>query len=94
MQNDVKKDPLKIVVVDDSDFSRKNIIKVLEEANFEVVGEPGSAEEALALSQTTSANLYIIDVVMPNSSGIDLAKKFIEFIPHLVILTHCFSLVY
>ena len=69
---------LKIVVVDDSDFSRKNVIKILEDAGFEIVGEANSAETALNLLASSDANLFLIDVVMPNASGIDLAQMIIE----------------
>ena len=65
---------LKIVVVDDSEFSRKSVVKILEDDGFNVVGQAGNAEDGASLSVTTKANLFIIDVVMPRRSGIELAK--------------------
>ena len=65
-------------MIDDSDFSRGNVVKILESENFEVVGEASSSEEAFKLMGSIDANLYIIDVVMPNASGIDLAKAILE----------------
>ena len=69
---------LKIVVVDDSDFSRRNIIEILEAENFNIVGQAKSAEEAMPLTATTGANLFIIDIVMPEISGLELAEKITE----------------
>ena len=69
---------LKIVVVDDSDFSRKNIINILEKEGFNILGQASSAEEGIKLSVTTDANLFIVDVVMPEKSGIELVKTMTE----------------
>ncbi|MBI2521641.1 MAG: response regulator [Bdellovibrio sp.] len=77
MDNDPKK-TFKIVVIDDSDFSRKSIAKILEDAGYNVVGEVSNAEDALKLMQNGPADLYIIDVVMPDVSGLELANKIRE----------------
>jgi two-component system, chemotaxis family, chemotaxis protein CheY len=69
---------LKIVVVDDSEFSRKSIIELLEANDYNVVGQAGNAETGVALSATTKANLFIIDIVMPERSGLELAKILTE----------------
>jgi len=68
-----------IFVVDDSDFSRKMIIEILDKEGYKIVGEAGSAEEAIKHSQSLQVNLFIIDIVMPEASGIDLAKTLGEF---------------
>ena len=68
----------KILVVDDSEFSRQSIIEILENHGFNVVGQAGSAEEALPLAAQTEANCFLIDIVMPEISGIELAKSITE----------------
>ncbi len=73
-----KNTELKIVVVDDSDLSRKSIIEILDRYGYDIVGQANSAELALPLAGTTSANLFIIDVVMPEVSGLELAKTLSE----------------
>ena len=73
-----RKTSLNIVVVDDSDFSRNSVVNILEEDGFNVVDQAASAEEGVALSGTTDVNLFIIDVVMPQRSGIELAKILAE----------------
>lgn len=69
---------LKICVVDDSDHSRLAAGKILENAGFNVIGLASSAEEALQITGTSEVNLYLIDVVMPDASGIELAKVLSE----------------
>ncbi|PIP92975.1 MAG: hypothetical protein COW00_03070 [Bdellovibrio sp. CG12_big_fil_rev_8_21_14_0_65_39_13] len=65
---------LNIVVVDDSEYSRKSVTEILEGAGYNVVGTASNAEEAVQLSATVNANLWLIDVVMPDVSGIELSK--------------------
>ncbi|OFZ14401.1 MAG: hypothetical protein A2X86_06025 [Bdellovibrionales bacterium GWA2_49_15] len=77
MDIDSKKS-FKIVVIDDSDFSRKSIAKILEDAGYNVIGEVATAEDTLKLLQNNPADLYIIDVVMPDVSGLELANKIRE----------------
>jgi DNA-binding NarL/FixJ family response regulator len=73
-----KNQELKIAVVDDSEFSRKSIIEILEGEGYNIVGQAGSAEEGLSLGGSTGANLFIIDVIMPERSGLEMAKVISE----------------
>ena len=68
----------KIIIVDDSDFARRTIAGILEGAGFLVIGQGKGAEEAIKLTITTPPDLLILDVVMPELSGIDVAKFIIE----------------
>lgn len=68
----------KIIVVDDSELSRKTTVEILERHGFNVVGNANSAEKGLQLAMATRANLYIVDVVMPKISGIEFAKRLME----------------
>lgn len=71
-------DKLRIMVVDDSDFNRKSMVEILTNEGFNVVGEARSAEEAIQVAHTSKANLIFIDIVMPEISGLELAKHFQE----------------
>lgn len=73
--DETNKNDLRIVLVDDSDFSRSIITKMLSEAGFNVVGEAGSAEEALQVIKDKGPNVVITDIVMPEVSGIELTEK-------------------
>ncbi|MEC7274993.1 MAG: response regulator [Bdellovibrionota bacterium] len=69
---------LRIAVVDDSDFSRKTVVEILENEGFNVVGQASSAEEGISLGTSAGANLFIIDVIMPERSGLEMAKLMSE----------------
>lgn len=79
-------DGLRIVVVDDSDFSRRSIVETLENEGYNVVGQASSAEEGVALSSTTDANLFLIDVVMPERSGLELAQILTDNLSNISII--------
>lgn len=68
----------KILVLDDSDFSRKNIIQILEKNKFVVVGEASNAKTAGDLITSTKANVLILDLIIPEKNGIELTKHFKE----------------
>jgi FixJ family two-component response regulator len=72
-KQDKKIEPI-VAVVDDSDYSRRQIVSILENNNIKVAGQASSAEEGLTLSATTEANIFLIDLVMPVRSGFELAK--------------------
>ncbi len=66
---------MKVVIVDDSDFSRSIIRKMLTEEGVEIVGEAASAEAALLVIKDKKPNIVITDIVMPEISGIELTEK-------------------
>lgn len=75
---DQKNQDLKIAVIDDSEFSRKSVIEILESEGYNVVGQASSAEEGMSLGATTGANIFLIDVIMPERSGLEMAKVISE----------------
>ena len=72
---------LKIAVIEDSNLLRRSIIDGLEQAGYEVVGEAKDGQEAIGLIQQGNANVFIIDVVMPEVSGLEIAKQIHKGIP-------------
>lgn len=75
----------KIVVVDDSEFSRQSIVNILTQEGFSVVGQAENAEKAAKLL-SGEVNVFIIDIVMPQVSGLELAKLLIEQNSNLKII--------
>ena len=64
----------RILIVDDSDFSRSNISRMLDNPRYNIIGEAGNAKEAINILRDRKAHLAIVDVVMPDVSGIELAN--------------------
>jgi two-component system chemotaxis response regulator CheY len=72
------KDKFRILIVDDSDFSRANITKMLDDDRYNIIGEAANAKEAITILRDRKAHLAILDVVMPEVSGIELAEYISE----------------
>ena len=71
-------DKLKILIVDDSDFNRRTMVEILTSEGFNVVGQAASAEDAIQIAHTVKPNVIFIDIIMPDISGLELAKHFQE----------------
>lgn len=78
---------IRILVVDDQQMFREGIRSRLElEPDMQVVGEAASAEEALTRIQETDPSIVILDVRLPNISGIEAARLMRQQWPDLKIL--------
>lgn len=76
----------RILIVDDSDFSRNNISQMLDSPRYNIIGEAGNAKEAINILRDRKAHLAIVDVVMPDVSGIELADYITENFPDTSII--------
>ncbi len=77
---------VKIIIVDDSDFSRSVISKMLTEDGFQVIGEAASAETALGMIKDKKPDIVIVDIVMPNVSGLELTEKLNQSAPNVSVI--------
>jgi two-component system chemotaxis response regulator CheY len=84
--SDMNPADVKIVIVDDSDFSRTIMTKMLTEEGFRVVGEAASAEAAMPLIKEKEPQIVIADIVMPNVSGLELTEKIGQSFPDIAVI--------
>ena len=76
----------RVVVIDDHPVVRRGICATFaEEADFEVVGEGGSADEAINLANEKRADLILLDVTMPGG-GIEAAAAISQSRPDAAIM--------
>ncbi|MGO4772211.1 response regulator [Flavobacterium sp. W22_SRS_FK3] len=69
-------DIIRVVLADDHVFVRDGIKSLLEnEANIEVVGEAVDGADALLVVASNKPDLLIVDIRMPNLTGIELVEK-------------------
>lgn len=67
---------IRVVLADDHVFVRDGIKSLLEnEANIEVVGEAIDGADALEVVSATQPDLLIVDIRMPNLTGIEVVEK-------------------
>lgn len=65
----------KVLIVDDSKFSRESIRKVLESLGHEVIGEAVDGLDGLQKYESMEATLVVTDIEMPNLDGVAMIKK-------------------
>jgi two-component system, NarL family, response regulator DevR len=66
---------MNVFIVEDVPQTRKELADLLAGENgFEVVGQAGSVREALAGIEATSPEAIILDVSLPDGSGVDILK--------------------
>jgi response regulator NasT len=80
--------PRRVVVAEDESLIRMDIVEILRDNGFEVVGEAGDGETAVALATELRPDLVIMDVRMPQLDGIEAAKRLSDqHIAPVVLLT-------
>jgi DNA-binding NarL/FixJ family response regulator len=82
--------PTTVLLVDDHELIRQGLRRNFErDPDFEVVGEAGSAEEAQRLVAELSPDVVIMDVRLPDASGLDTTRALRAKHPSLgiVVLT-------
>jgi response regulator NasT len=67
--------PRRVVVAEDESLIRLDIVEILRDNGFDVVGEAGDGETAVALATELRPDLVIMDVKMPQLDGISAAEK-------------------
>jgi len=75
------------VIVDDHPVVRSGLRKVLEsEAGIEVVGEAGDATHAVFEARAHKPDVFLMDVVMPGRSGIEVTPDVLHEAPEAKVL--------
>ncbi len=78
---------IRILVVDDHEIVREGMKLLLgEEAELELVGQAGSAKEALAKAKTLQPDVILMDLMLPDSSGIEVTRQLKQSYPNMQII--------
>jgi DNA-binding NarL/FixJ family response regulator len=65
-----------ILIIDDHPLYREGLKTIIErEARFQVVGEAGSAREGLRKAKSLKPDLIVMDISLPDQSGIQLTYE-------------------
>ena len=86
------KDELRILVTDDSLLSRKVVCDILTKHGFTNLTTASTAEEAYFKSKKDNYHLHIVDIVLAETSGLDLIKSLGEIpSPKNILVTSSLS---
>jgi len=75
----------RIVVAEDEAIIRMDLVEMLTEAGYQVVGQASNGQEAIDLVKENKPDLAILDVKMPVLDGISAAEEIIHIAPVLML---------
>ena len=79
---------MRIAIAEDQRLIRELLAHVLaREADFEVVAQAASGKEAIALVRSAAPDVLVLDVGLPDMSGVDVARALHSEHSKLAIVT-------
>ena len=75
-----------ILIVDDAIFMRQSLKRALEAHGYSVCGEAGDGREAIAKFAELKPDVTILDITMPEMSGLDALKHIKAIDPNAKIV--------
>jgi DNA-binding NarL/FixJ family response regulator len=80
---------VRVFLLDDHEIVRRGVKELLEaEGDLEVVGEAGTAQEALARVTPTRPDVAVLDVRLPDGDGVEVCREIRSAHPDI----HCLML--
>ncbi len=80
--------PLRVLVADDEAIARKRLVRLLGDMpDVEVVGECADGRQVLAALRDSEPDVVLLDIQMPELSGLDAPKFFPPGGPSVVFCT-------
>lgn len=77
----------KIIIIDDHQLFREGVKRILDfEDTFEVVAEGDDGSEALRLYENHRPDIVLMDINMPNKSGIEATQEVIAHFPDAKVI--------
>jgi DNA-binding NarL/FixJ family response regulator len=80
-------DKKKILLVDDHPLFRAGLKSLLvDNPSFQIIGEAGDGEEAIRLTKTLKPDLLLLDITLPDKSGIEITRELKDRFPEILIM--------
>ncbi|GAA3044116.1 response regulator [Actinokineospora globicatena] len=79
---------LRVFLVDDHEIVRRGVADLLDEPDIEIVGEAASVAEALVRVPAAGPDVAVLDIRLPDGSGVELCRDLRSAVPGL----HCLML--
>jgi DNA-binding NarL/FixJ family response regulator len=79
-----------ILIIDDHTLFREGLKSIIgRDSRFKVVGEAGNGREGLRMAKNLKPDVVLVDISLPDRSGIQLTREIRSFLPesHIMIVS-------
>jgi DNA-binding NarL/FixJ family response regulator len=75
--------PVEILIADDHELVREGLVSIIAENHpeWKIVGEAATAEEAIRIAELLRPAVTILDLSLPDMSGLKVAERLAESVP-------------
>lgn len=79
----------KVVIADDEEFVRYFLKSVMDSLSYKVVAQVEKGDDLLTVMKNTSPDILLLDINMPNLTGLEFLKYYAKNFPKtcIIILT-------
>ena len=77
---------LNVLIVDDAPFIRDILKHILVRSGHVVIGEAEDGVQAVAMALEKKPDLVIMDIVMPNMTGVQATKEILAKLPKTKVI--------
>lgn len=77
---------VRVLIADDEEYIRIFLKDILESLSFNVVGEVISGDELPSAMKKTKPDILLLDINMPNLTGIEFLQKYANRFPQTCII--------
>jgi DNA-binding NarL/FixJ family response regulator len=77
----------RLVIIEDQTAIREMLAEILRlDPNYQLVGESGDGQSALALCMQVKPDLLVLDAKLPGLNGVDILRRISKKLPHMRVL--------
>lgn len=78
---------IRVLIVDDHEIFRTGLRTLLSaQSDIDVVDDVGSAAEAIEMAASLQPDVVVMDINMPEVSGVDATRQIVKVSPHIGVL--------
>src|SRR5687768_8249116 len=77
---------VRVLVADDDPEARTLLVSVLQSLGHDVVAEVGTGRDAVVLAQSHGPDAVLLDVHMPDGTGLEAAKQIAAALPGVAVV--------
>ena len=76
----------RVLVIDDAEYARDILKKILISGGYEIAGEAGDGEAGVTEFSRTNPDIVIVDMIMPKMNGVETIKAIKKMKPDAKII--------